>query len=144
MFRGGLHEQSGDFEPAIKAFRKAVALAPDSATALNALGYTLTSNTRKYGEAYELISRAMELEPENPAIMDSLGWVLFKQGKREESRVWLAQAYALFPDAEIAAHLGELNWSEGDKDAAIQIWTAALEGDPDNRVLNETINRFMN
>jgi len=144
MFRGGLHEQSGDFEPAIKAFRKAVALAPDSATALNALGYTLTSNTRKYGEAYELISRAMELEPENPAIMDSLGWVFFKQGKREESRVWLEQAYALFPDAEIAAHLGELNWSEGDKDAAIQIWTAALEGDPDNRVLNETINRFMN
>ena len=143
LFRGGLYEQAGDFEQAIKSFRRAIELAPDSATALNALGYTLTVTTRKYSDAYVLISSAMELEPENPAIMDSMGWVLFKQGKLEESRIWLQRAYELFPDAEIAAHLGELSWSEGDQDGAILIWMDALQGDPDNRVLNETINRFM-
>jgi tetratricopeptide (TPR) repeat protein len=144
MFRGGLHEQMGEMDKAIKAFRKAVSLAPDNATALNALGYTLTVATRKYNDAYDLISRATELEPENPAIMDSMGWVLFKQGKRKESRLWLERAYDLYPDAEIAAHLGELDWREGDKEAATRIWMEALEADPDNRVLNETINRFMN
>ena len=144
MFRGGLYEQSGQFEQAIQDFRKAVELAPDSATALNALGYTLTIATRKYNDAYALISSAMELEPENPAIMDSMGWVLFKQGKRDESRVWLERAYDLYPDAELAAHLGELAWSDGDQDAAKTIWMYAMEENPDNRVLKETINRFMN
>ncbi|TDJ42567.1 MAG: tetratricopeptide repeat protein [Gammaproteobacteria bacterium] len=139
MFLGGLHEQLGQSEQAIEAFRKAVELAPDNATALNALGYTLTIATRKYSDAYKLISRALELEPENPAIMDSMGWVLFKQGKRNESRVWLERAYELFPDPEVAAHLGELLWAEGDQDAAALVWMKALQDDPDNRVLNETI-----
>jgi Flp pilus assembly protein TadD len=139
MFLGGLHEQLGQSEQAIEAFRKAVELAPDNATALNALGYTLTIATRKYSDAYNLISRAMELEPENPAIMDSMGWVLFKQGKLNESRVWLERAYELFPDPEVAAHLGELLWAESDQDAATLVWMKALQDDPDNRVLNETI-----
>jgi tetratricopeptide (TPR) repeat protein len=139
MFLGGLHEQLGQPEQAIEAFRKAVELAPDNATALNALGYTLTIATRKYSDAYNLISRALELEPENPAIMDSMGWVLFKQGKLNESRVWLERAYELFPDPEVAAHLGELLWAESDQDAATLVWMKALQDYPDNRVLNETI-----
>jgi tetratricopeptide (TPR) repeat protein len=143
MLRGGLYEQSGNLEQAVKAFSKAVDLAPDSANALNALGYTLTISTRKYADAYSLISQAMELEPENPAIMDSMGWVLFKRGELEEARVWLEQAYELFPDPEVAAHLGEVYWEEGDHDAATQLWMDALQGSPDNRILNETINRHM-
>jgi tetratricopeptide (TPR) repeat protein len=142
MFLGGLHEQSGQPEQAIEAFRKAVELAPDNATALNALGYTLTIATRKYSDAYKLISRAMELEPENPAIMDSMGWVLFKQGKNDEAREWLERAYELFPDPEVAAHLGALLWAEDDQDAATQVWMKALQDDPDNRVLNETIRSY--
>jgi tetratricopeptide (TPR) repeat protein len=142
MFLGGLHEELGQSEQAIEAFRQAVELAPENATALNALGYTLTIATRKYSEAYKFISHAMELEPENPAIMDSMGWVLFKQGKYDESRVWLERAYELFPDPEVAAHLGELFWAEGDQDAAALVWMKALQDDPDNRVLNATIRSY--
>jgi Flp pilus assembly protein TadD len=144
MFYGGLYEQAGDYEKAIKAFRKAVDFAPQNATALNALGYTLTIVNNHYDGAFNYVSQALQLEPDNPAIMDSMGWVLFKQGKADEARPWLERAYQLLPDPEIAAHLGELLWQEGDQDGATDIWMGGLQNDPDNRVLNETIQRFMN
>ncbi len=143
MYEGGLHEQSGDLNAAIKSFEQAVKYAPDNATALNALGYTLTVTTRRYKDAYGYISRALELEPENPAIMDSMGWVLYKQGKLAEAREWLERAYAKLSDPEVAAHRGELLWAQGDQDGAQQIWQDALQENPDSAVLNATIKRLM-
>lgn len=142
LYRGGIYENIGDYPEAIKAFRRAVELAPDSATALNALGYTLTVATRDYEEAYKYVSRAIALEPENPAIMDSMGWVLYKQGERAEARGWLERAYGLLVDPELAAHLGEIMWVDGDQDEAMEVWSAALQEFPDNRVLIETIDRL--
>ncbi|MDP7094393.1 MAG: tetratricopeptide repeat protein, partial [Gammaproteobacteria bacterium] len=115
----------------------------ENPTVLNALGYTLTTSTRRYEEAHGYISLALQKEPDNPAIMDSMGWVLFKQGKLEDAREWLERAYDLFPDPEVAAHLGELHWEQGDEDAAINIWTDALQTSPDSIVLNDTIGRFL-
>ena len=143
MYEGGLHEQSGDLAAAIKSFEQAVKYAPDDATALNALGYTLTVTTRRYKDAYGYISRALEFEPENPAIMDSMGWVLYQQGKLAEAREWLERAYAELSDPEVAAHLGEVLWVQGDQDGAQQIWQDALQENPDSAVLNETIKRMM-
>jgi len=143
LYRGAVYEEAGQFDQAIKAFSKAVEFSPDNATALNALGYTLTIATRRYKDAEDYISRALEFEPDNPAIMDSMGWVLFKQNQLAESRVWLERALALLPDPEVAAHLGEVLWQQGDKDAAIKIWTTSLQSNPDDVYLNATIKRFI-
>jgi len=107
---GGMHESDGKPDEALRAFRKAWELAPDVATTQNAYGYTLVTTTRQYAKAHKLIAQALEQEPANPAIMDSMGWVLFKQHKRAEARAWLERAYKMQPDPEIAAHLGEVLW----------------------------------
>ena len=143
LYRGGLQERLGELDAAVESFRRAHKLAPDSARTLNALGYTLCIAGRDYDEAYAYIQRALELEPDNPAVMDSMGWVLYLQGETDEARSWLEQAYALMPDAEIAAHLGELLWVMDERDEAVRIWTDALLKDPDSKVLNETTGRFM-
>jgi tetratricopeptide (TPR) repeat protein len=142
LYRGGIYENTGDYAEAIKAFRRAVELAPESATALNALGYTLTIATRDYAEAYDYVSRAIALEPDNAAIMDSMGWVLYKQGERDEALAWLEKAYGLLSDPELAAHLGEVLWVDGDEEGAMEIWSAALQEFPDSRALMQTIDRF--
>jgi tetratricopeptide (TPR) repeat protein len=142
LYRGGIYETAGDYAEAIKAFRRAVELAPDSATALNALGYTLTIATRDYAEAYDYVSLAIALEPDNAAIMDSMGWVLYKQGERAEARVWLERAYERLEDPELAAHLGEVLWVDGEEDAAMEVWSKALQEFPDSQVLMQTIDRL--
>ena len=143
LFRGGLLEKMGDMEKASESFRSAWELAPTNATTLNALGYTLTLIGDDYAEAQQFIEQALSIEPENPAIMDSMGWVLYKQGNEEEALRWLGEAYAAMPDPEIAAHLGEVLWEQGDKDAARQIWLDALAANPDNQVLLETTGRYL-
>ena len=143
MYRGALLEQTGDIEGAVHSFREAVKLAPADPNALNALGYTLAVAGRDYDEAFELIDKALDLQPDNPAIMDSMGWVLYLQGNEAAARGWLEQAYALLPDPEIAAHLGELMWVQGEEAAARLVWSEALEQYPENAVLNETTGRFI-
>ncbi|MCP4089542.1 MAG: tetratricopeptide repeat protein [Gammaproteobacteria bacterium] len=143
LYRGGLLEQLGKLDASVESFRRASELAPDSALTLNALGYTLSIAGEDYDEAYTYIQRALDKEPNNPAIMDSMGWVLYLQGKPDEALSWLRQAYALMPDPVIAAHLGEVLWVGDERDEAIQIWTDALLKDPDSQVLNETTSRFM-
>ncbi len=142
LYQGGLCEQQLDYGGAVKSFERAVELAPQNSTALNALGYTLTISTRRYDDAYGYISRALEIEPDNAAIMDSMGWVLFRQGKTDEARAWLEGAYELLPDAEVAAHLGEVLWASGETDAAWSVWNEALAADPENAALLETVERF--
>jgi tetratricopeptide (TPR) repeat protein len=115
---------------------------PDNATALNALGYTLADRTDRFDEALQLVSRALELEPAEPAILDSMGWVLYRLGDREGALTYLRRAYGEFPDPEVAAHLGEVLWMTGQRDEALAIWREAWLADPDHGVLGDTLQRL--
>ncbi len=140
--RGSLFESVGQLDEAISDFRRAVDVAPESALALNALGYTLANRTRRYREAYRYTKRALELDPDNAAIIDSMGWVQYRRGRLPDALKYLERAYGLMPDPEISAHLGEVLWAHGDLEAAGQIWDQALQEHPDSPVLNETVLRF--
>lgn len=140
--RSMLGEQRNDLALMESDLRSIIALDPANATALNALGYTLANRTDRYSEAHELIARALELQPEEPAILDSMGWVLYRQGQHEEALEYLSRAYAAFPDPEVAAHLGEVLWVSGDSEGATTVWQGALERDPDHKVLVETLQRL--
>ena len=135
--------RSGDLDAAIEAFRETVRVYPESANALNALGYTLADRTRKFREAERLIDKALEKEPDNAAIIDSKGWVLFRRGKLTEAREQLERAYEMFPDPEVAAHLGEVLWRLGEREEARELLEQAYRRNPDDDVLVETIRRLM-
>jgi tetratricopeptide (TPR) repeat protein len=115
---------------------------PDNVQALNALGYTLADRTNRYREAAELVRRAYDLRPEDPAIIDSMGWVMYRLGRLEEAEGYLRRALAKHFDAEIAAHLGEVLWARGRKDEARQVWQDALKRTPDHSLLKQVIERF--
>lgn len=114
----------------------------DNATALNALGYTLADKTDRYEEAYKYIKRAYELSPGDFYILDSMGWVLYRMGRLDEAVDFLQQAFELRKDPEIAAHLGEVFWVMGKKEAAKEVWETALQGTPTDDTLLEVIERF--
>ena len=132
----------GDIETLEQDLQHVLALDPDHADALNALGYTLADHTNRYAEAYEYISHAYRLQPENPAILDSMGWVNYRLGHYAEAIKFLRQALAMMPDAEIAAHLGEVLWVTGDSEGAREIWRKALSMTPDSPELREVMKRF--
>lgn len=115
---------------------------PDNAQALNALGYTLADRTTRYQEALGYIERAFKLEPEDPAILDSMGWVHYRLGKSEEAVRFLRRAIELSPEAEIAAHLGEVLWAAGQHQAAREVWSQALKTDTEDPILLDTVERF--
>ncbi len=119
-----------------------IKLRPDHAHAYNALGYTLADRNQRIEEAHGLIETALKLAPEDPFIMDSMGWVLFRMGRGKESLDYLQKAFKLRPDAEIAAHLGEVLWALGQRDQAKSIWGGALKEHPTNEVLQNTLKRF--
>lgn len=108
---------------------------PDNAHALNALGYTLTDRTDRHEEAYQLIERALELLPDDPAILDSMGWVKYRLGDAEGALPYLRRAYALTDEPEIIMHLSEVLWELGEHDEAREIWEAAYEQFPDDEYL---------
>ena len=140
--RAMLSEQAGDLVGMESDLRDILAREPDNATALNALGYTLGNRTERYEEALELVSRALELQPGEPAILDSMGWILFKMGRTDEALDYLTRAFAKFPDPEVAAHLGEVMWVLGDREGAMDVWRAASARDPDHPVLRSTLERL--
>lgn len=115
---------------------------PDNVDALNALGYTLADQTERYEEAMGYITRALELKPENPAILDSMGWVHYRLGNYEEAKTYLRKALSLLPDAEIAAHLGEVLWMSGDKEQANKVWDKALTLHPEDSRLRNVVDHF--
>lgn len=115
---------------------------PDHAQALNALGYTLADRNTRLEEAYALIKRALELSPEDFYILDSMGWVLYRMGRLEEAVGYLRKALAIRNDPEVAAHLGEVLWVMGDREAARQVWETALKAAPDDERLLKVIKRF--
>jgi len=122
--------------------RLLIAGTPDDARALNALGYMLVERTNRYDEASTLIARALKLTPNDPAVIDSMGWVEFKRGHDRDALSLLQKAYGMFPDPEIAAHLGEVMWTLGNRDGARSLWNTALKSDPDDPVLRATVKRF--
>lgn len=140
--RSMLREQQGDLALMEKDLRAIIASDPDNATAINALGYSLANRTERYTEAMALISQALVLQPDEPAILDSMGWVLYRTGRYEEALQYLTRAYAAFPDPEVAAHLGEVLWVTGDTDAATAVWQGALTKDPDHEILLGTLERL--
>lgn len=123
--------------------RKLITMRPDHAHAHNALGYTLADRNERLDEARALIETAMRLAPEDPFIMDSMGWVLYRQGHVQEALDFLKRAHAARPDPEIAAHLGEVLWVSGKRDEARELWSGVLKTHPNNDVLQNTVNRFL-
>jgi tetratricopeptide (TPR) repeat protein len=140
--RSLVHDKLGHTELAETDLRQLLVLNKDDARALNALGYLLTLNTTRLEEARELLTRALALDPEDGAIIDSMGWLQFRLGNLEEARRLLQKAYAIAPDAEVAAHLGEVLWNLGEKDQARSVWQAAQKEAPDHEVLRDTVNRL--
>lgn len=136
-------DKLGKFNILEQDLRKLIKLKPENAHAYNALGYSLAERGAQLPEALKLIRKAVELSPEDPYIMDSLGWVYYRMGNFVEGLNYLNLAFAARPDPEIAAHLGEVLWAKGAKDDAKDIWRFALEKDPDNDVLLETLQRLL-
>jgi len=122
--------------------KKLIKLQPDNAHAYNALGYSLADRNLRLKEAHELIQKATSLAPQDPFIMDSLGWVLYRQGKLQEAREVLEKAYALKADAEIAAHLGEVLWRQGRHQEALELWQKAQAQAPHNETLQAILKKF--
>jgi tetratricopeptide (TPR) repeat protein len=116
---------------------------PDNAHALNALGFTLADQTKRYDEAYAYLKRAIEIMPEDPAIIDSLGWVQYRLGNYDEAIRLLRTALSRFDDVEIAAHLGEVLWVSGNQKEARGIWQEALKKSPDDPMLLKVMQRFI-
>jgi tetratricopeptide (TPR) repeat protein len=135
-------EKLGRIDAAEADMRRILAKDPENVRTLNALGYTLADSTDRYEEALSYISQAYAKKPDDPAIIDSMGWVQYRLGNLEEARLYLQQAWDMTRDSEIGAHLGEVLWAQGERPAARAIWKASRESDPENPVLLETINRL--
>ena len=125
-----------------RLLRRVIAIKPDHQHAYNALGYSLAERNVRLPEARMLIRKALDLSPGEPSITDSLGWVEYRLGNREEALRLLRDAYRGQPDAEIAAHLGEVLWVSGQKDEARKIWREGRGKDAGNEVLRETLTRL--
>ncbi|MGB4063901.1 MAG: tetratricopeptide repeat protein [Azonexus sp.] len=123
--------------------KRLLSIKPDHAHALNALGYSLAERNTRLPEAFDLIAKALSLTPEDPFIMDSMGWVLYRQGKLADSLKTLENAYRIKADPEIAAHLGEVLWTMNRKDDARRILNDALKAHPDNEVLTGIIKKLL-
>ena len=132
-------DQVGDHE---RDMRRLIELDPQNAHAYNALGYTLADKTERFEEALALIEKALLLLPGDPYILDSLGWVHYRRGNLKLALEYLTEAMDQQPDAEIAAHLGEVLWHLGAKAEAILAWEDGKSNDSDNPVLIDTLRKF--
>jgi tetratricopeptide (TPR) repeat protein len=122
--------------------RKLIEVRPDHAHAYNALGYSLAERNMRLPEARKLVEKALELAPDDFFIMDSLGWVLYREGDLKGAAEQLRRAYVGRPDAEIGAHLGEVLWVMGEREEADRVWQESLKSSPENETLQKTIKRL--
>jgi tetratricopeptide (TPR) repeat protein len=137
-----LYQQMGKLSSMEADLQQILQNNPNNAAALNALGFTLADNSIRLNEALQLIEKAHQLKPEDPAVLDSLGWVLYRLGRFDEAITYLQLAIDQFPDGEVAAHLGEVLWVTGKHRDAEAIFIEALNREPEHRILNETIKRL--
>ena len=136
-------EKLGHVEVLERHLRRLILLKPDSAQAYNALGYSFADRNMRLEEAAQLIDKALSLAPDDPFILDSKGWLLFRQGKSVAALETLQKAYAQKADAEIAAHIGEVLWALGRPNEAMSVWREASKAHPTNEALAGTIKRFV-
>ena len=134
--------RTGHLDAAIVSYRNALKRWPDSSFTLNALGYTLADKTEQFEEAEELIRKAIKIDPKNAAIIDSLGWVLFKLGQHEEALVELQRAYEWLNDHEVAAHIVEVLAALDRRDDALKFLETAEKKNPDSELLLDVRARF--
>ncbi|WP_295964504.1 tetratricopeptide repeat protein [uncultured Xanthomonas sp.] len=139
--RGLSWERRDRIDRAEADLRKILVTDPENVAALNALGYTLADRTKRYREALQLIDRARTADPDNAAIIDSYGWVLYRLGKTQEALVQLRRAWSLVKDPEIAAHIGQVLWEQGKHEEADKYFDEARKLDPDNRALRRALDK---
>jgi tetratricopeptide (TPR) repeat protein len=137
-----LYERQNRLEDLERMLRQVIALDPDHAHAYNALGYTLADHNQRLPEALDLITQALELAPNDPFILDSMGWVKYRMGDSTAAADYLRRAYSVRPEADIAAHLAEVLWSQGKRDQAIDLLRAAKLKDPKNKTVQDVIKRL--
>lgn len=137
-----VRERAGDFGGAIGVLERMVQAHPNNAEGWNSLGYLLADRGLRLDEAEGYIRKALALRPGAAHIIDSLGWVYYRQGRLQEARAYLLEATQKSPSAEIAAHLGEVHWQLGEREMALRVFERGREEEPDNPVLNETLRRL--
>ena len=135
-------EKAGKLDVMEQLMRQVIAAKPDYHAAYNALGYSLADRNVRLPEARQLVSKALEFAPKDPFIVDSMAWVEFRSGNTGEAARLLQGAFQERPDAEIAAHLGEVLWTLGQRDAAKAIWSEGMRLNPENETLLETTRRL--
>ena len=141
MERVFLNERMGHEDAAIKDLRAMLAERPGDATLQNALGYTLADHDMRLDEAHKLITAALDQTPDSAAVLDSMGWLLYRQGKPAEAIKYLERAKQLGNDPELDLHLGEAQWAAGDQAAARKTWQEGLERSPENDKLRKRLER---
>ncbi len=132
------YEDQGQVKLALRELKDVLKSRPDDPAAMNAYGYTLADHNEDLKRARTLIEHAYAEAPRNAAILDSLGWVLYRQGHPDEALKYLKSAYADDRGADIGAHLGEVLWQSGKRDEAEKVWAEAGKDDSDNKLLNAT------
>jgi len=140
--RALLAADMGDIVLAEADLRFILAKDPEHIDALNALGYTLADANKNLQEAQVLIERAYAKDANSSAIVDSMGWVLYRLGKLPEALEYIQQAFEIDPSAEIAAHLGEILWNLNKKDSAIKVLSSAITESPDSKAVKNIIHKL--
>ncbi len=134
--------EAGKIDVLEKALTRILEIDPDNADALNSLGYTLADKTDRYQEAFELVKKALLIRPNDPAFIDSMGWVYYRLNNLEKAILYLSKALSLVKDDEIAAHLGEALWMAGRKSEALEVWENGLEIEPSSPHLSKVKEKF--
>ncbi|HEV7608161.1 MAG TPA: tetratricopeptide repeat protein [Steroidobacteraceae bacterium] len=137
-----MQDKAGMERESVRTFETLLKDRPEDASLLNALGYSLADRNQKLPRAEAMIRRALLASPDNPAFLDSLGWVLFRRGDIPGALPQLERAYRIFPDAEIASHWGELLWVSGKQAEARALWARSLARSPESKPLRATIERL--
>ena len=135
-------EKVGRLDVLEKDLRRLIKLRPDDGNAYNALGYTLADHNQRLPEALTLIEKANQLNPGDPHIQDSLGWVYFRLGRTQDALDVFRTLWRKSPDTEVGTHYGEVLWHAGQQDAARDIWRQCRQQDPNNELLRDTLKRL--